>query len=61
MGVKKLSYYTVQCNKCLSVLEDYVGEVAGFTTRREKAEDYARESGFKQIGKNTWICPACQK
>ncbi len=59
MGVVKVSYYTVQCNCCNDRMESYVGEQ--LEQKRANAEQIARDCGFVQVGKNTWICPECKK
>lgn len=59
MGIKKMVYYTVKCNKCGTLLEDYVGDIPA--RRRSDAEDIARDNGFIQMGPNSWLCPECAK
>lgn len=59
MGVRKISYYTVECNVCKSGVEDYAGELT--EPSRKAAEQIAKSFDFVQIGKNTWLCPACAK
>ena len=59
MGVVKISYYTVRCNRCNDITESSTGDL--MTRKRTDAEEIARECGYLQIGKNTWLCPECQK
>ena len=40
-------------------LENYTGELIGFTNKRKDAEEVAKENGWVQTGKNTWKCPEC--
>lgn len=60
MGVEISSFYTVRCNKCKCLLEDYTGDLGRLTTKRYMAEELAVENGFTRIGKNTWLCPNCK-
>lgn len=59
MGIRKRSCYTVECNRCDAVLEDYCGELIGITDTRKDAENLAKEKGWIQTGNNTWVCPRC--
>ena len=61
MGIVKVTFYSVECNRCKCLLEDYFGELARMTYSREMAEEMAKEHGFLRTGKNTWICPECRK
>lgn len=61
MGIVKVSFYSVECNHCKCLLEDYTGELARVTQKRKLAEIIAKENGFVQTGKNTWFCPNCAK
>lgn len=59
MGVKRMIYYTVKCNKCGTLLEDYVGDIPA--RKRSAAETIARNEGFIQVSANKWLCPDCAK
>lgn len=59
MGIRKRHWYTVECNCCGSVLEDYAGDIAGLTNTKNQAKDLAIEYGWELKGKDTWICPEC--
>ena len=59
MGVIKRYCYSVKCNYCEALLENYTGELIGLTNKREDAEEVAKENGWVQTGKNTWKCPEC--
>lgn len=59
MGVIKRFCYSVKCNCCGALLENYAGELIGLTNKREEAEAVARENGWLQTGINTWKCPDC--
>lgn len=59
MGVRRMTYYTVECNLCGKLLEDDVGELAGIAIKREDAEDIARDNGWTNNNKNRWICKNC--
>ncbi len=61
MGVVKVTFYSVECNRCKCLLEDYSGELARLTYDRKIAERTAEEYGFLRIGKNTWLCPECRR
>lgn len=61
MPVERNVFYSVCCDKCHSLLEDYTGELAGVTKKRSVAENIARENGFVQISPRKWICPECAK
>lgn len=61
MGVMRCVYYTVCCNRCYCKMEDWSGDVSSYVRTRGHAEDIAREEGFLQIGKNTWLCPECRE
>lgn len=60
MGLERVTFYTIRCNKCSSLLEDWTGEIGRLTKdNRKLAEELAEEQGFKKISANTWICPNC--
>ena len=59
MGVIKRYCYSVECNCCEALLENYTGELIGLTNKREDAEEIAKENGWVQTGKNIWKCPEC--
>ena len=56
MGIRKRTYYTVECNHCGKLLEDDAGELVGLTTKREQAVRTAEQYGWFCIGKDTWRC-----
>ena len=61
MGVRKRTCYTIECNDCGDTLEGYTGDLIGITDTKEDAEALAKEHGWVQTGKNTWLCPECSK
>lgn len=62
MGIERVVFYTIRCNRCNWTLEDFIGEVCRTTeNNRPLAERLARKNGFLQITANRWICPNCVK
>lgn len=61
MAVEKVSFYTVRCDKCNCLLEDYTGELARITWNKAIAESIAKENGFIQISPRKWLCSSCVK
>ena len=41
MAVERVIFYSVRCDKCNSLLEDYAGELARRTHKRALAENEA--------------------
>lgn len=52
MAVEKVNFYTVRCDKCHCLLEDYTGELARITWDKSIAENMARENGFLQSSRD---------
>lgn len=61
MAVERVIFYSVRCDKCNSLLEDYTGELARRTHKRALAENKAKLNGFIQISPRKWLCPECAK
>lgn len=61
MPVERNVFYSVCCDKCHCLLEDYTGELARVTWNKGIAENIARENGFVQISPRKWLCPECEK
>lgn len=61
MAVEKVVFYSVRCDKCNCLLEDYTGELARLIYTRDAAEKLAKTNGFVQISPRKWICPECVK
>ncbi len=59
MGLRKITYYTIECNKCKCVVEDYSGELT--EKNKEAIKRTAKSFGFIQKGTDTWLCPECAK
>lgn len=59
--VEKTVFYSVRCDGCSCLLEDYAGELARLTYAREIAENTAKQNGFVQISPKKWYCPECAK
>lgn len=59
MGIVKRVCYSVKCNLCGALLEDYAGELIGITNERKDAIGLAKEYNWKQMNNNTWVCPEC--
>lgn len=59
MGIRKRTWYTVECNHCGAVLEDYTGDIAGLSNSRKQAETIAYENNWTKTGQDTWKCPEC--
>lgn len=60
MGVDRIIFYSVSCNKCKAPIEDWEGEIGRLTQNNRKlAENIARKVGFKQVSANKWLCPNC--
>lgn len=48
MGVDRIVFYSVSCDKCKASMEDWEGEIGRLTQNNRKlAENIAREIGFK--------------
>lgn len=60
MGVIIRKCYSVQCDYCKCLLEDYTGELVGITECKKMAVALAREKGWVRNGK-LWACPICAK
>lgn len=61
MAVERVIFYSVRCDKCNNLLEDYTGELARRTHKRALAENEAKLNGFIQISPRKWLCPECAK
>lgn len=61
MGVRRKTYYDIECNFCKNCLSDYVPGLSGKATERGLAEDLATSKGWKKEGSDTWKCPECLK
>ncbi len=61
MAVEREVFYSVRCDLCRCLLEDYTGELARLTYARKIAEDLAEQNGFVQISPKKWYCPECYK
>jgi|GEM_PF-2650174 len=59
VGLRRIVYYTIECNKCKSPVEDYAGELT--ERNKESIKSIAKSYGFVQMNKDTWICPECAK
>lgn len=59
--IEKTVFYSVRCDGCKCLLEDYTGELARLTYTREIAENTAKRNGFVQISPKKWYCPECAK
>lgn len=54
-------FYSVRCDGCHCLLEDYTGELARLTYARGIAENVAKRNGFVQISPRKWYCPECAR
>lgn len=61
MAVEREVFYSVRCDGCRCLLEDYTGELARLTYARKIAEDLAEQNGFVQISPKKWYCPESYK
>lgn len=61
MGVIKRVCYSIKCNSCNTVLEDYTGELIGITNKRQDAVELAFENKWVLLGEDIWKCPTCSK
>lgn len=61
MALEKMIFYTVRCDACKCLLEDYTGELARITYTRGNAENMAKQNGFIQISAKKWHCPECAR
>lgn len=61
MGVEKIVYYSIRCDKCKCLLNDYKENISRFKTNRNVATRIAQDVGFIKTESNKWFCPKCAK
>lgn len=61
MGIEKVVFYSVKCDRCKNSLEDYETDVPRSMKNRTIAAKVAENNGFLKIRANTWLCPKCAK
>ncbi len=61
MGVEKMVYHSVRCDKCKRLLNDYKESIARLKINRNVAIRIAQEIGFVKTESNQWLCPSCAK
>lgn len=67
MGIRKRTYYSVECNYCGVDLEDFLDNffkddginLPKIADTKEKAAEIAEKYGWYCIGKNPWRCMDC--
>lgn len=59
MGLKKVIYYSLECDKCQRVAKDSKG--VHLAIKKEAITEMAIKYGFVKKNKNTWLCPECAK
>jgi hypothetical protein len=61
MGIQKITYYVIACDKCGRFLEDDAGELAENIAKKERAVKLAEEYGWICVGRNSWRCRKCKE
>ena len=59
MGVERVVFHSVRCDKCNKWLDDYKENISKARPNRIIASSLAKENGFKKVGANIWLCPKC--
>lgn len=68
MGIRRRTYYSVECNHCGEDLEDFLDKffkdeginLSKIADTKEKAAEIAEKYGWCCIGKNSWRCMDCK-
>ena len=61
MGIKRIVYHSVECDKCKITLDDYKEELPKIRPNRIMVKKIADEFGFVKTENNMWLCPICAK
>lgn len=66
MGIRKRTYYTIECNHCGTDLEVFLSKffneeinLPHIANTKEKVTEIAEKYGWCCIGKNSWRCMDC--
>lgn len=61
MGIERIVYHSVGCDKCKKVLDDYEDNLSRIKPNRIMVTKIAENHGFVRTKFNTWLCPDCAK
>lgn len=61
MGIEKIVYHSIRCDKCKCLLNDYKENISRLKINRNVAVRIAQEVGFVKTDLNQWLCPNCAK
>lgn len=61
LGIEKMVYHSVRCDKCKCLLNDYKKNITRLKINRNVAIRIAQDMGFVKTKSNEWLCPACAK
>lgn len=61
MGIKKLEYYTIECDDCGCSLEEYTGPLHTICKSEEGVKIFANTYDWLYMGKGVWLCEECKK
>ena len=59
MGIERIVYYSVRCDKCRTLLDEYDNTLSKYKVNRAIASKIANENGFIKTESNLWLCPKC--